>query len=303
MLRHFALMIASCCAIPMYLCATESGYATESKTLTTITKTDSGNGHIVGGIALFVNGEPITMYAIERVQNSLGVDKLRATDILVMEKLKDSEIKRLKIDVTDSQIDAQIAQIAQQNGMQLDQFYSAVMREGMSLTEYRTKLKEQILTQELMRKILFSSNVGQEDELRKYYNEHLSEFVVPKEIKGIKFVSHDKSILESFVKQGINSTIPASVAHSDEVVVLNSLPPQVADLFLTSPENSFTQIFESDGNNFVTFYIKKKLESEQVDFEKAKNYIAQKLIASNQEKILNDYFERVRSRSKIVLIR
>ena len=296
MFKHFALVAPLCFILSLY--------ATESKTYQTQPmQVDSNNGSIVGGIALFVNGEPITIHAIEQVQNALRVDKLRATDILVMEKLKDSEIKRLKIEVTDAQMDAQIAQIAQQNGMQLDQFYAAVMREGMSLSEYRAKLKEQILAQELMRKILFSSNVGQEDELRKYYNEHLEEFVVPKEIKGIKFVSKDKQTLESFIKQGINSTIPDSIGHSEENLTLSSLPPQVADMFLTSPENTFTQIFESEGDNFVAFYIEKKIEKEQVDFEKAKNYIAQKLIASNQEKILNDYFERVRSRSKIVLIR
>lgn len=278
-------------------------HAAESETSTQQKKSNSDSGHIVGGIALFVNGEPITTYAIEHIQKALRVDKIRATDILVMEKLKDSEIKRLKIDVTDAQMDAQIAQIAQQNGMNLDQFYAAVMREGMSLSEYRAKLKEQILAQELMRKILFSSNVGQEDELRKYYNEHLDEFLVPKEIKGVKFVSKDRQDLESFIKQGINSEVPSSIAHSDDILKLSSLPPQVADMFLTTPENAFTQIFESDGNNFVAFYIKQKLDNERVDFDKAKNYIVQKLIANNQEKILNDYFERVRSRSKIVLIR
>lgn len=292
----FALITILCCAIS--LCSTES-----TKKSTTQPQTDSKDKRIVGGIALFVNGEPITLYEIKQVEKALHTDRLRATDMLVMEKLKDSEIKRLKIEVTDAQMDAQIAQIAQQNGMQLEQFYAAVMREGMSLSEYRTKLKEQILAQELMRKILFSSNVGQEDELRKYYNEHLEEFVVPKEIKGTKFVSKDKQTLESFIKQGINSDIPDSIGHSEDSVTINSLPPQVADIFLTTPEKSFTQVFESNDGSFVSFYIKQKIEKEQVDFEKAKNYIAQKLIANNQEKILNDYFERVRSRSKIVFIR
>ncbi len=285
-------------------CAVALGTNTESVNPTLqSTSTDSKNTQIVGGIALFVNGEPITLHAIERMRAALHTDKLRATDMLVMEKLKESEIKRLKIEVTDSQMDAQITQIAQQNGMNLDQFYAAIMREGMSLTEYRTKLKEQILAQELMRKILFSSNVGQEDELRKYYNEHLEEFMIPKEIAGIKFVSRDKNALESFIAQGKTNEIPNTIAHHEETLLLSSLPSQVADIFLTSQENAFTQVFESDDGNFVAFYIKQKIASEQVDFEKAKNYIVQKLIANNQEKILNDYFERVRSRSKIVFVR
>ena len=160
-----------------------------------------------------------------------------------------------------------------------------------------------MLAQELMRKILFSSNVGQEDELRKYYNEHLDEFVIPKEVVGVKFVSRNKEILKSFMQQGIDSTIPDSIAHTEEKLEIESLPTQVADIFLATNAKSFTQVFEFDNGDFVAFYIKEKISNEQVDFEKAKNYIAQKLIANNQEKILSDYFERVRSRSKIVFVR
>ena len=284
------------------LCCSTFIYA-ESSSQSPASSLDSVSKNIVGGIALFVNGEPITLHAIKQVENALHTDRLRATDILVTEKLKEAEIKRLKIEINDMQLDSQIAQIAQQNGMNLDQFYAAIMREGMSLVEYRTKLKEQMLAQELMRKILFSSNVGQEDELRKYYNEHLDEFVIPKEVVGVKFVSRNKEILESFMQQGIDSTIPDSIAHTAEKLEIESLPTQVADIFLATNAKSFTQVFETDNGDFVAFYIKEKISNEQVDFEKAKNYIAQKLIANNQEKILSDYFERVRSRSKIVFVR
>lgn len=258
---------------------------------------------IVGGIALFVNGEPITLYAIQKAQKTLNTDKIRATDFLIMEKLRESEIKRLKIEVTESQLDSQISQIAQQNNMSLDEFYSAIMKEGMSLTEYRTKLKEQILTQELMRKILFSSNIGQEDELRKYYNEHSGEFMIPKEVQTIKFVSNDKASLEHFITQGITTQVPSSIAQENQTLQVSNLPATIADALIATPEKSFSQVMEAENGSYVVFYIQKRNSVQQVEFDKAKNYIAQKLIANNQEKILQDYFERVRSRSKIVFVR
>ncbi|RDU67695.1 hypothetical protein CQA53_00130 [Helicobacter didelphidarum] len=271
--------------------------------IASIAPIESSNAKIVGGIALFVDGEPITIYAIQQAQRTLNTDKLRATDFLIMEKLKKNEIKRLKIEVSDSQIDTQINQIAQQNGMNLDQFYTAVIKEGMNLTEYRSKLKEQILTQELMRKILFSSNVGQEDELRKYYNEHSHEFVIPKQVDSTKFVSTSKESLEKFKQQGIASALPNNIAKDNEIIDLESLPPQIADVLLITPEKSFSQVLETGDGNFVTFYINKKIDTKRVDFDQAKNYIAQKLMMNNQEKILHDYFERVRSSSKIVFVR
>lgn len=260
--------------------------------------------NIVGGIALFVNGEPITLYSIQKTQKMLNTDRIRATDFLIMEKLRQDEIKRLKIDITESQIDTQIAQIAQQNNMSLEQFYAAVSKEGMNLNEYREKLREQILTQELMRKILFSSNVGQEDELRKYYNEHKEEFVIPKSVNVTKFVSNSRESLSALVDAKIKpSALPSDVASDDEDINLESLNAQIADVMLVTPQNAFTQILETGDGGYVVFFINKKLDTKEVDFNQAKNYIAQKLIASNQEKILSEYFERVRSRSKIVFVR
>ncbi|WP_034573882.1 peptidyl-prolyl cis-trans isomerase [Helicobacter saguini] len=284
----------------------EDSKNTESNTPNAIANTQSQNKkqNIVGGIALFVNGEPITLYSIQKTQKLLNTDRIRATDFLIMEKLRQDEIKRLKIDITESQIDAQISQIAQQNHMSLEQFYAAVSKEGMNLSEYREKLKEQILTQELMRKILFSSNVGQEDELRKYYNEHKEEFIIPKSVAVSKFVSNNRESLEAITQTNKKpKELPNGVVSEDDTIDIESLNAQIADVMLVTPQNSFTQILETGDGGYVVFFINKKLDTKEVDFNQAKNYIAQKLIASNQEKILSEYFERVRSRSKIVFIR
>ncbi|TLD99633.1 peptidyl-prolyl cis-trans isomerase [Helicobacter muridarum] len=259
--------------------------------------------NIVGGIALFVNGEPITLYAISKAEKMLNTDRLRAADFLIMEQLRKEEVKRLKIDITDEQLDSQINFIAEQNNMNLSQFYNAVMQQGMSLSDYRSKLKEQMLAQELMRKILFSSNVGQEDALRKYYSENPEEFVIPKKIKSIKFVSKSKQSLESFVSNGLESSLPNNIVRAEEELELENIPSQIADVFLITPKDSFTPILESGDGNYVTFFVKDKIDINQVDFDKAKGYIVQKLMANNQEKILSDYFERVRTRSKIVFVR
>ena len=246
---------------------------------------------------------PITMYEIKKAQKTLNTDKLRATDFLVMEKLKDSEIKRLNIETTDSQVDSQISEIAKQNGISLDKFYAAVAQQGMSLDEYRAKLKEQMLTQELVRKILFSSNVGQEDELRKYYNQHQHEFVIAKQMDMTRFVSNDKQTLEDFIKSNNPDKEDSNISREDSIVKMEELPTQIVDLLSATKEHSFTQVLQAGNGSYVTFYIKKKIDTELVDFDKAKGYIAQKLMAENQEKILNEYFERVRTNAKIEFIR
>ena len=62
------------------LCCSTFIYA-ESSSQSPASSLDSVSKNIVGGIALFVNGEPITLHAIKQVENALHTDRLRATDI------------------------------------------------------------------------------------------------------------------------------------------------------------------------------------------------------------------------------
>lgn len=255
--------------------------------------------YLVGGTIAFVNDSPITIYELQQVEKLHKLSKEKAIDILILEKLKENEAKRLQISVDDVDVENQIAQIAAQNNLNPNQFYMQVANSGMSMQDYRNKLKDQLVTQELMRKILMQSNVGEDDEIRKYYNDNIEEFNIPKSINVKKFVSNNRAELENLIKSGIDSKLSKSIKMVTEEVTIKDLAPQIADVFITTKKDYFTPIMSVE-NSFTTFFIVDKKETEHIEFEKAKNYIVQKLLMSNQEKILKSYFDKVKSRSKIV---
>ena len=60
--------------------------------------------NIVGGIAIKVNNDPITLYEIQSLSAKQHISKDKAQEILIAQRLKDQEIKRLNIAIDDMRL-------------------------------------------------------------------------------------------------------------------------------------------------------------------------------------------------------
>ncbi|PAF52389.1 peptidylprolyl isomerase [Helicobacter sp. 13S00477-4] len=257
---------------------------------------------IVGGIAITVNGDPITLYQIDQEEKKLKIDKKKAIDVLIAQRLKDQEIKRLNIRVDDSRIEAEIDNIAKHNGMDRDTFVSTLISQGINFGKYKDQLKEQIETQELLRNILLSNaNTAGEAEMRSYYNKHKNEFSVPKEVETIRFVSKNPQALKKAIENPMMNV--SGVEKGEEKISLESLNPQIAQVFIQTKKEAFTPVLNAGEGSYVAFFIKDKIGQTQVSFEQAKSFIAQKLIESSQDRVLDEYFEKIRVKANIHIIR
>jgi len=65
-------------------------------------------------------------------------------DELVAEKLLDDEVKKLRIDVTDAEIDRVVQGTMQEHGLDEAKLKMALARQGLTLDEYREGLKKQL---------------------------------------------------------------------------------------------------------------------------------------------------------------
>ncbi len=256
---------------------------------------------VVAGVAITVNGDPITLYEIEQTQKEKKLDKKAAIDFLISQKIKDQELERLKIDVSDSRIDSEIQEMAHRNNLSMDAFLRKVqIQERMSIKEYKKQLKDQIKTQELMRAVL-SNNMAGEDEIRAYYNKHQDEFNVAKEIIAMRFSSNKKELLEEAIKQPNVAT--RGVERAEEKIPTNTLPPQIVGIFSKAKVGEFTEILNGGNGNFMAFLIKEKKGEEEMGYQQARNIIAQKLVEKRQDRILEDYFEKIKQKASIITLR
>ncbi|MGL2476517.1 SurA protein [Helicobacter pylori] len=256
---------------------------------------------VVGGISLLVNGSPITLYQIQEEQKKSKVSKAQARDRLIAERIKNQEIERLKIHVDDDKLDQEMAMMAQQQGMDLDHFKQMLMAEG-HYKLYRDQLKEHLEMQELLRNILLTNvDTSSETKMREYYNKHKEQFSIPTEIETVRYTSTSQEDLERAMADP-NLEIPG-VSKANEKIEMKTLNPQIAQVFISHEQGSFTPIMNGGGGQFITFYIKEKKGKNEVSFSQAKQFIAQKLVEESKDKILEEHFEKLRVKSRIVMIR
>ncbi|GAA7843805.1 hypothetical protein HpBT030_12220 [Helicobacter pylori] len=257
--------------------------------------------NVVGGISLLVNGSPITLYQIQEEQEKSKVSKAQARDRLIAERIKNQEIERLKIHVDDDKLDQEMAMMAQQQGMDLDHFKQMLMAEG-HYKLYRDQLKEHLEMQELLRNILLTNvDTSSETKMREYYNKHKEQFSIPTEIETVRYTSTNQEDLERAMSNP-NLEVPG-VSKANEKIEMKTLNPQIAQVFISHEQGSFTPIMNGGGGQFITFYIKEKKGKNEVSFSQAKQFIAQKLVEESKDKILEEHFEKLRVKSRIVMIR
>ncbi|MDU9727061.1 SurA protein [Helicobacter pylori] len=257
--------------------------------------------NVVGGISLLVNGSPITLYQIQEEQKKSKVSKAQARDRLIAERIKNQEIERLKIHVDDDKLDQEMAMMAQQQGMDLDYFKQMLMAEG-HYKLYRDQLKEHLEMQELLRNILLTNvDTSSETKMREYYNKHKEQFSIPTEIETVRYTSTNQEDLERAMADP-NLEIPG-VSKANEKIEMKTLNPQIAQVFISHEQGSFTPVMNGGGGQFITFYIKEKKGKNEVSFSQAKQFIAQKLVEESKDKILEEHFEKLRVKSRIVMIR
>ncbi|WP_187838973.1 SurA protein [Helicobacter pylori] len=256
---------------------------------------------VVGGISLLVNGSPITLYQIQEEQKKSKVSKAQARDRLIAERIKNQEIERLKIHVDDDKLDQEMAMMAQQQGMDLDYFKQMLKAEG-HYKLYRDQLKEHLEMQELLRNILLTNvDTSSETKMREYYNKHKEQFSIPTEIETVRYTSTNQEDLERAMADP-NLEIPG-VSKANEKIEMKTLNPQIAQVFISHEQGSFTPVMNGGGGQFITFYIKEKKGKNEVSFSQAKQFIAQKLVEESKDKILEEHFEKLRVKSRIVMIR
>ena len=256
---------------------------------------------VIDGIALRVDGNIITLYEIQEAQDKFKLNKKDALDLLILNKLKENEIKRLNIKVSDSDVDNEINNIILSNKITKDILKNSLKSRGVEFEDYKKELKEIILDRELIRKILQSNtNIASESELKKFYTQNEDKFSIPLKIKVTTYISNNELDLQKVLINPL--IINKNVSKRDEDVDVSELPPQIINVFLNTKIQSFTPVLNS-GGAFVLFYVREKIGNKVLPFEDAKSSVLQQYAQAKQEVILNEYFNKIKASAKIENIR
>ncbi|HIC45118.1 MAG TPA: peptidyl-prolyl cis-trans isomerase [Sulfurimonas sp.] len=259
---------------------------------------------IIGGIAITVDNETITIYEIQQEQKITKQNVKNTVDSLIRSKLEHIEAKERHISVTDQEVLDDLKKMAKSNNLSLSQLYEA-MSSARNLSESQTKdkTKEKILKQKLFDAVAMSKmEEPTDEEVQEYYNLHLSDYQTPKSVDTILYSAQNKVALEQKISNPMMQ-IPGVKTENTRIDTAK-INPRLAQLIIRTKDNSFTPILPQMGSTgHMAFYILQKNDMNTPPLELIRPQVENKIMDDYREHILNEHFQRLRVNADIKILR
>ncbi len=257
---------------------------------------------MIGGIAMVVNNEPITLNEIKTFQQKNKISREDAVNALIQKRIEEEEIIKKGFHVTPEEIDKQIFQIAQRNKMSVDSFRLALQKDGKDYNQFRSNIEEKIKKEKLYRFII-GNRLKKADEsiIREYYEKNKNKFKMPGSVEVLEYLSNSGEVLNAIASQPMVQF--PNVKVTPKTIPLDKVNPQIAMLLVKTPDLSFTQVINAGNGTFAMFFVKSKTKGTIVPYEKVKDRIFAEVMKDREQALLIEYFEKKKSEAHIKVIR
>ncbi len=143
---------------------------------------DSATTQPVDAVVASVNNVPITIQDVlirssdkrklSLQQASADPSFRQALESLILEELVKAEAKQKKIDVSKSELDRYVEEVAQKNNLSVDGLKKALEQDGKSFERYSSQVELEILKSKLISSLAHTSSTVSEDEIDNYLKSH-----------------------------------------------------------------------------------------------------------------------------------
>ncbi len=252
---------------------------------------------MIDGIAMIVEGEPVTTAEIRAVQRQNGVSKAQAVDMLVINRLQKAAMK--DIVVSEDEIDSKISAIAAQNNVSIPQMQKILKKQGTSWISYRNTIREAMKREKFFKeKVINSIPAPSEDELKLFYKNHKKEFTIPSTFRMVEYSSKD----EEQLKQFLQTKKVKGVRSKTVTMKTKTMSPTLITTLLQTQNGAYTHPFNA-GDKYIMYKMKSKSGRATMPFELAQPIALAKWKQQQQGKALKDYFEKLRVNADIQKLR
>jgi len=265
--------------------------------LSLITLLTFSYGKMVDGIALIVEGEPVTTAEIRAVQKQMQVSKQEATDLLIQDRLQQSAMKDIKVD--EKSVDAKISGIALQNNLTVPKMQKILKQQGTSWSKYRKSIRDAIKKEKFYQeKVVRNITTPSEDELKLFYKSHKDEFILPESVNLIEYSAPTEARMKKFLQTKSTKGIKSRSLKK----LTKDLNPALLRSILQTQDGSYTRPLNA-GDRFISYKVLSKQGQVTMPFETSKGAVAARWKQQQQQKALKDYFEKLKTNADIQILR
>jgi len=248
------------------------------------------------------------------VDSSMLNDRSAVLQLLVEEKLVDQYVKKLELQASDEEVDAQIRSITKRNGITPAQLKERLKQLGTTLPEYRDGLRRQIERRGLIDREIKPSLEVTEDQLRHFYLKqsgggsqdsqyHLAHILVANSAKAVALYKELKDAPEKFEATAKASSEDSSTADKGGDLGFLSLSSLSKELKRVVPGLSVGTVSKPVKTS-AGYHLLKVLGTRSNDFaglsKERKEALRNQLVNSEVENKMLLWLERKKSEAHIV---
>jgi len=255
------------------------------------------NAQMIDGIALIVEGEAVTTAEIQAVQDQMTIDKSKAIDLLIQDRLQKVAMKNITIPEVD--IDNKIAQIASKNNLDIPQMQKILQEQGTSWVQYRQSIRDSLTKSKFYQEVIASSTPDPtNDELKLFYKNHKKEFTLPSHINMIEYSANNEKNMNAFLKT--HKTL--YITSKNIVKNTKETDATLLSMLLATPNGAYTKSINA-GERYIVYKVVSKQGSIPMSFKTAKNMVTEAWKQAQQAQSLKDYFQKLRTRADVQILR
>jgi parvulin-like peptidyl-prolyl isomerase len=265
--------------------------------ITLITLTAMLQAKMVDGIAIIVEGEAVTTAEIRAVQTQMGVSKSKAIDLLIQDRLQKAAMR--DINIPEENIDKKISEIAVQNNVTIPKMQKILQEQGTPWVKYRSSIRDALKKEHFYQnEVVASTPTPSPDELKLFYKNHKKEFTLPTSIRMIEYTASSEKKMNKFLRTHNKSHVKAK----KKTKSIKSLEGSILTMLLQTPNGAYTKPINA-GDRYIVYKVLSKQGRTSMPYEAAQGAVAAKWKQEQQGKALKDYFEKLRTRADIQILR
>jgi peptidyl-prolyl cis-trans isomerase SurA len=259
----------------------------------------------------------------EQLQSELDTRKKTALRDLIDQSLLAQRGKDLGISV-ETDVVKQLDQIRVQNKLaSMDELEKAVTSQGLNWEDFKSNIRNRILTQKVVSQEVGSHISIGESDARKYYDEHKSEFVRPEQVALREIIVNTegkkdtelpdlKKKAETALKRVKDGEDFGEIAKrlSDGTTKeqggyigtfkRGELAKQLEEVVFKMKRNELTDVIETK-QGYLMFQVLEHYDEGEQSFEKVKNEIMDRLYNTKLEPAVREYLKTLREQSYVVI--
>lgn len=264
-------------------------------------------------------------YTAEKERQMLFKVREDVLNQLIDEKLTDQEIRKADISVTDKEVDSAIERLKAARFLTQEDLQAALARDGMSLDDYRKRVKDQLLRTKLVNRQIKSKIVITKEDVQAYYERNRSEYGGPKKYHLRNIMMQVPPPAGEQEKQAVYRTITAVYAklkagESFEAMArqysqspmaseggelgvfeLKDLSPQIQAAVQNLKPGEFSQILDTE-YGYQIFSVQEILENDGKTLETVTPEIESKLFDEVVNQKFTEWLQELRKHAHIKII-